>query len=309
MRRAGWIGLGWVAIAALACGDDGTTTSGAEGSGSETTATAATTNETSTATTATTASTMSGSGDTTSGPPGTTTSAGSTDTGATDTGSGSATDTGTGSSTGAGSDTGAGPCCDPTMEPICFEGASCCDDGTWQCNDGIGQPACPGPLGEVCMGAGSDSGGMMCQMQGATCAQGQPCCGGLQCCAGQPIPPGAEYCGFPCPISDRHKKENFDLVDPQTVLDALVQIPISTWNYTFESEGVRHIGPMAQDFMAAFSVGGTDKAIFQIDADGVALASIQALHTQLQEAQADKKALQTRVDDLEKRLAALEAGR
>jgi hypothetical protein len=123
------------------------------------------------------------------------------------------------------------------------------------------------------------------------------------------VPPGAEYCGNPCPISDRNRKENFDAVDPQTVLEAVRHLPISTWNYTFESPDVRHIGPMAQDFMASFSVGGTDKAIFQVDADGVALAAIQALHAQLEAAEADKAALQSRVDDLEARLSALEAGR
>jgi hypothetical protein len=112
-----------------------------------------------------------------------------------------------------------------------------------------------------------------------------------------------------CPISDRNRKENFDPVDPSMVLETLAQVPISTWNYTFESTDVRHIGPMAQDFMAAFSVGATDKAIFTIDADGVALASIQALYGQLQEVEADKAALQTQVDRLEARLAALEAGR
>jgi hypothetical protein len=34
---------------------------------------------------------------------------------------------------------------------------------------------------------------------------------------------------------------------------------------------------MAQDFMASFHVGATEKAIFQVDGDGVAFAAIKAL--------------------------------
>jgi len=43
---------------------------------------------------------------------------------------------------------------------------------------------------------------------------------------------------------------------------------------------VRHVGPMAQDFYAAFRVGEDDKHITSIDEDGVALAAIKALHAQ-----------------------------
>ena len=40
---------------------------------------------------------------------------------------------------------------------------------------------------------------------------------------------------------------------------------------------VRHIGPVAQDFRAAFDLGADDKTIATVDADGVALAAIQGL--------------------------------
>ena len=62
------------------------------------------------------------------------------------------------------------------------------------------------------------------------------------------------------------------------VLDKLVALPISTWNYKTDDPSVRHIGPMAQDFAAAFGVGSDDRHIATVDASGVALASIQALH-------------------------------
>jgi len=38
------------------------------------------------------------------------------------------------------------------------------------------------------------------------------------------------------------------------------------------------MGPLAQDFFAAFGLGEDDKHITTIDADGVALAAIQALY-------------------------------
>ena len=54
-------------------------------------------------------------------------------------------------------------------------------------------------------------------------------------------------------------------------------MPIRTWSYRSEDSTVRHIGPTAQDFRAAFALGDGDKAIATVDADGVSLAAIQAL--------------------------------
>lgn len=44
-----------------------------------------------------------------------------------------------------------------------------------------------------------------------------------------------------------------------------------------------HIGPMAQDFNAAFQLGESDRAITTVDADGVALAAIQGLNQKLEQ--------------------------
>ena len=76
--------------------------------------------------------------------------------------------------------------------------------------------------------------------------------------------------------SDRAQKSGFAQVDSRAILDQVARLPITTWQYTNEP-AVRHIGPMAQDFKAAFSVGSDDKHIATVDADGVALAAIQAL--------------------------------
>jgi hypothetical protein len=52
-------------------------------------------------------------------------------------------------------------------------------------------------------------------------------------------------------------------------------LPITRWKYIGTNE--YHIGPMAQDFYAAFSTGNDNTSISSIDPAGVALAAIQAL--------------------------------
>jgi hypothetical protein len=71
-------------------------------------------------------------------------------------------------------------------------------------------------------------------------------------------------------ISDRNVKENFAPVDGQDVLASLAKIPIETWNLKSQDPSVRHIGPMAQDFYAAFEVGEDERHISTVGADGVA---------------------------------------
>lgn len=98
--------------------------------------------------------------------------------------------------------------------------------------------------------------------------------------------------------SDVNQKENFRPVDADALLDKLAKLPITEWNYKTEGSAVRHIGPMAQDLHAAFGVGQDERHISTIDADGVALAAIQALHKQNQD-------LGARIADLEKLLERL----
>jgi len=114
------------------------------------------------------------------------------------------------------------------------------------------------------------------------------------------------------PMSDRNLKENFSAVDGREVLARLVELPISTWNYKAEAPSIRHMGPMAQDFHAAFGLGEDERHIPTVDADGVALAAIQGLHAIVQEQdariaqlEADNAALQQRVESLEQENAAL----
>jgi hypothetical protein len=80
-------------------------------------------------------------------------------------------------------------------------------------------------------------------------------------------------------LSDRNAKTAIVALDDDAVLAELDALPISRWSYKSE-RGVRHVGPMAQDFYAAFKVGEDDRHITSIDEDGVALAAIKALHAE-----------------------------
>jgi hypothetical protein len=103
-------------------------------------------------------------------------------------------------------------------------------------------------------------------------------------------------------VSARARKENFEPVDGAQLLARLGEIDITTWNYRSQSPAIRHIGPMADDFngLVAGLGGEGQDYINSLDADGVALAAIQALA-------AENAALRARLDSLEARLAALEA--
>ncbi len=89
--------------------------------------------------------------------------------------------------------------------------------------------------------------------------------------------------------SDRALKEVFTPVDTADVLAGVVGLPIERWRY--RGDGAPHIGPMAQDFAAAFGVGDDDRVIHNVDASGVALAAIQALAAEVSELRAQLKRL------------------
>lgn len=76
--------------------------------------------------------------------------------------------------------------------------------------------------------------------------------------------------------SSRSFKENFETVDPHEVLAKVANLDITSWHYKKSKEGM-HLGPMAEDFYAAFGLGDSDKYIESVDADGIALSCIQAL--------------------------------
>ena len=137
-----------------------------------------------------------------------------------------------------------------------------------------------------------------CALEGGSCGNGKTCCGASCCTSAQlcceeqsslggllPVcftptasqPTCLPGCAPLC-VSDRNLKRNIEPVDEQAVLESVVQIPMSTWSYKSDDPAVRHLGPMAQDFYAAFGLGDTDRAYNSIDAHGVALAAIKALY-------------------------------
>jgi hypothetical protein len=115
---------------------------------------------------------------------------------------------------------------------------------------------------------------------------------------------------FNC-TSSRSTKENFVAVDGEQLLSTLRAIPVTTWNYLSEGRQARHIGPMAEDFYAAFRLGTTDTSIGVQDLAGVTLAAVKVLEertAQLQAKTAEVDELRARLLSLEERLARLEKG-
>jgi hypothetical protein len=66
-------------------------------------------------------------------------------------------------------------------------------------------------------------------------------------------------------------------IDGEDILSRIRRLPISTWRYTAQGGGIRHIGPMAQDWDRAFGLSGDSLTINSGDFDGVNLAAVQAL--------------------------------
>jgi hypothetical protein len=103
-------------------------------------------------------------------------------------------------------------------------------------------------------------------------------------------------------LSDRNAKENFVTANARDILDKVAALPMASWNYKAQDAGVRHLGPTAQDFHAAFGLGESDRTITTVDADGVALAAIQGLNQKLE---SELKAKEERLRTLEDELVAL----
>jgi hypothetical protein len=113
---------------------------------------------------------------------------------------------------------------------------------------------------------------------------------------------------FNC-TSSRYTKENFMMVSGEDVLSRLRKIQVSTWNYISEGGQVRHMGPMAEDFYQAFTLGTGNTSIGVQDLAGVSLAAVKALDlrtAQLQQKSAEVDKLRVEVDMLRSANAAME---
>jgi Chaperone of endosialidase len=104
-------------------------------------------------------------------------------------------------------------------------------------------------------------------------------------------------------LSDVNSKEHFRDLDGEDVLAKIAWMPIREWNYKAQDAAIRHVGPTAQDFHAAFGLGEDPLRISTIDADGIALAAVQALEARTRGAD---ETLARENQELRKRIEALE---
>ena len=111
--------------------------------------------------------------------------------------------------------------------------------------------------------------------------------------------------------SDRNLKENIEAADNQAVLEQILNTPIYYWNYIADPQDTTHIGPMAQDLYAATRLGSST-TIAPLDVNGALIASVQALHAeieakngQLNDLEAENAELQSRLEALEQAVAEL----
>ncbi len=105
--------------------------------------------------------------------------------------------------------------------------------------------------------------------------------------------------------SDRASKDSFAAISPRQILAKVAALPVMSWAYKNEAaSGVRHIGPVAQDFHKTFSLGYDDKSISSVDMGGVALAAIKGLNEKLV---ASLQAKNSELALMKRKLAAIEA--
>lgn len=106
--------------------------------------------------------------------------------------------------------------------------------------------------------------------------------------------------------SDVNKKHLFETVSGEEILRKLQSLSIQKWSYKSEEEDVKHIGPTAQDFYSTFHLGTDEKSIGTVDADGIALAAVQALNTRTQQQSTEIESVKKENEALRKRLELLE---
>ena len=107
--------------------------------------------------------------------------------------------------------------------------------------------------------------------------------------------------------SSRKLKENFHPVDGEDVLRRLRYVPVTTWNMIGADPGIKHLGPVAEDFYGAFPLGLGSTTIGMSDIDGVNLAAAKALDARTTTLQAEIKSKDATIAKLEKKSSELEA--
>ncbi len=106
--------------------------------------------------------------------------------------------------------------------------------------------------------------------------------------------------------SSRSYKKWIKPIDNNQILEQLQSIPIHQWTYKTEKNQIKHIGPMAEDFYAAFQLGHTSEGISSLDSSGVALAAIQALNAKSNDNQNELAKLKLELSTKNEQIFALE---
>lgn len=142
-------------------------------------------------------------------------------------------------------------------------------------------------------------------------------CGGIKMYTNQNLSAGVEVApggSSWSSVSDRNRKENFLGLEGEDVLARLRTVPVTSWNYLTQDRSIRHMGPMAQDFHAAFGLGESNLLINSVDIDGVNMAAVQALTARTDALRAENEALRAEnaaqtaeIADLRARMERVEA--
>jgi hypothetical protein len=127
--------------------------------------------------------------------------------------------------------------------------------------------------------------------------------GGIKLFTSQNLSTGAELLpggGSWNMISDRNRKQDLLAVDGEDILRRMREIPVTSWSYIAQSgSGIRHIGPMAQDWERMFGLSGDTTTINSGDMAGVTFAGVQALEARTTSQAATIQALERRIRELE----------
>ena len=121
------------------------------------------------------------------------------------------------------------------------------------------------------------------------------------------IPNGSVFANGVQLTSSRALKQDFQPVDSTDILSRLAALPVTEWSFKTGEDGIRHIGPFAEDFYAAFGLGAADTSISVTDIAGVTVSAVQGLNKIVEEKDAQIKDLQDRQTELNNRIEQLEA--
>jgi len=105
--------------------------------------------------------------------------------------------------------------------------------------------------------------------------------------------------------SSRTKKKGFVNINEAEVLSKISDMDLQEWSYINHPDQ-RHIGPIAEDFYAAFGLGKDEKTITTTDMSGVALVAIQALEKENNTLKESLKEMTYLINKMNDRLQILE---